>query len=68
MLNGFCTSWWLKRKQFGDNLDQLNRKATSFETDGETETFLFDSSHGQETLSKSWAEVKKANDKRIIAD
>ena len=70
--NGISTSWWFKRekkkKQFGDDLDHLNRKGTRLETDGETEPLVCDSSLCQKTHCESQDEVKKANDKGIIAD
>lgn len=65
--NGISTSWWLD-KQFGDDLDHLNRKGKHLETDGDTEPLFCDSSLCQKTHSESQDEVKKANDKGIITD
>lgn len=57
-----------EKKQFGDDLNHLNRKGTSLETDGYTETLFCDSSLCWKTHRRSQGEVKKANDKGIIAD
>jgi len=49
-------------------LDHLNRKGTRLETDGDSEPLVCDSSLRQKTHCESQDEVKKANDKGIIAD
>lgn len=46
--------------QFGDYLDRQNKKVTSFRD--RWRVFC------KENYSKSWDEVRKANDKRIITD